>query len=448
MHCWQNKPGACRTLESSAANRPRRPLFCRFLAPARGTPDSYALKRYDSAAPWNNHAAANPAKNGIGGADFRYRRPKSDRLLGSILLAFLCLLLIQSASASCPLVPADFMLPPEARQQVDLERELAAHWQAGGEIVLICTPDGSPKVGRLARPPSGAAEEEARRVEQFALARRVNMARKAEAHPLGLPMAAPQQALLERFALSDAGAIWLREIADDTLRLFNKGYLEYDKALWKRSVKLGRLPPLSKLLTGRLTETALFAGDAQVFKFSGYAGPGAMAHPGAIGLGDAGLSCQFPTSSELVDPLAIISHEFGHTRYGDPASAGTLIGEARTVELYENPVRIRNGYEPRSLYFERINKGVLEAKKGSLVERLLRLDREKGISIKDMSTVDRYHCDCPGPLPIIIDCEVRERTADSDLPSPAYDQDCKVNWKPDVPRMPIFQKLAPLKPKK
>ena len=81
MQCWQNMPGACRTLESSAANRPRRPLFCRFLAPARGTPDSYALKRYDSAAPWNNHAAANPAKNGIVRADFRYRRPKSDRLL-------------------------------------------------------------------------------------------------------------------------------------------------------------------------------------------------------------------------------------------------------------------------------------------------------------------------------------------------------------------------------
>jgi len=58
--------GACRTLESSAANRPQRPLFHRLLAP------------------WNNHAAANPAKNGLAGADFRYRRPKSDRLLAEI----------------------------------------------------------------------------------------------------------------------------------------------------------------------------------------------------------------------------------------------------------------------------------------------------------------------------------------------------------------------------
>ena len=143
-------------------------------------------------------------------------------------------------------------------------------------------------------------------MEHFALARKINLARKGEAHPLGLPLAAPQLALLERFAMSDAGAVWLREIADDTLRLFNQGYLEIDRTLWKRAVKSGRLPPLSKLLTGRLTDAALFAGDVQVFKFSGYSGPGAMAQPGAIGLGDAGLRCQFPSSDELVDPIAII----------------------------------------------------------------------------------------------------------------------------------------------
>jgi len=57
------------------------PFFYQLLAAARGTPDLYALKRYDSAAPWNNHAVANPAKNGLGGVDFRYRRTKSGRLL-------------------------------------------------------------------------------------------------------------------------------------------------------------------------------------------------------------------------------------------------------------------------------------------------------------------------------------------------------------------------------
>ncbi|MBK9326794.1 MAG: hypothetical protein IPN00_10860 [Hydrogenophilales bacterium] len=127
--------------------------------------------------------------------------------------------------------------------------------------------------------------EQARRGEHFALARKLNMAKKGEAHPLGLPLAKEQSALLQRFAMGDAGAVWLREVADDTLRLFNKGYLEYDRVLWSRSVRQGRLPALSLLITGKLTETALFAGDAQVFKFSGYTGS-AMAIS-AIGLGMA-----------------------------------------------------------------------------------------------------------------------------------------------------------------
>lgn len=334
--------------------------------------------------------------------------------------------------AACPPRPADVAPPPAQRQQVDLERELDAPWQAGGAIVLYCDVEGRPQAGRSSQPPRDAAEEQARRAEHWALARKLNMAKKGEAHPRGLPLAQPQMELLQRFALTDAGAVWLREVADDTLRLFNKGYLEIDRALWARSVKSGRMPALSRLLTGKLTDKALFAGDAQVFKFSGYAGPGAMAYPGAIGLGDGGLRCQFPSSNELVDPHAILSHEFGHTRYGDPASGGSLLGEARTVERYENPVRVRNGFEPRSVYFERVNQGALEAKKDSLFGRLLRLERQRGIAVKDQTKVDRYHCDCPGPLPIILDCEVRERPAGEDASVPAYEHDCKLNWKPDL----------------
>lgn len=352
-----------------------------------------------------------------------------------ILLLALLAQLAGNTWAACPPRPEGLALPPEERRPVDLERELAQPWQAGGGIALFCDAKGRPQAGRLPAPPRDAAEEQSRRAEHFALARKLNMAKKGEAHPRGLPLAKAQFELLERFALGDAGAVWLREVADDTLRLFNKGYLEYDRALWERAVLQGRLPPLSRLISGKLTESALFAGDARVFKFSGYAGPGAMAHPGAIGLGDAGLRCQFPASSELVDPHAILSHEFGHTRYGDPASGGTLLGEARTVERYENPVRVRNGFEPRALYFERVNKGALEAKKDSLIDRLLNLERQKGISVKDLSAVDRYHCDCPGPLPIILECEVRERPGAQDAASPGYEHDCKVNWKPE-PALP------------
>jgi|GEM_PF-1259198 len=363
----------------------------------------------------------------------------------AVLLACVGGLLGSPGHAACLPAPAGFAPPPEARLQVDLIHELAADWQAGGEIVVICAPDGTPRAGRLTAPPRDVAAEQARRAEQFALAQRINMARRGEAHPLGLPLAEPQLALLERFAMSDAGAVWLREVADDTLRLFNKGYLEYDRTMWRQAIRKGSPPRLSSLLTGRLTEAALFAGDANVFKFSGYAGPGAAAHPGAIGLGDRGLQCRFPSSNELVDPQAIISHEFGHTRYGDPASGGNLLGEARTVELYENPVRERNGYEPRALYFERINQGTPQAKQGSLLERLLRLEKEKGISVREMTPVDRYHCDCPGPLPIIIECEVRQRPAgvDTETALAQSDQDCKVHWKPESLSFPEFPVPAP-----
>jgi len=343
--------------------------------------------------------------------------------------------LAASACAACPAVPEGFVLPPERRSQVDLQHELAQPWQAGGEIVLICAPGGEvnaqPLAGRRTQPPANAEAESARRAEHFALVRRLNLSHKGEVNPRNLVLLPEQIELLERFALGDAGAVWLREVADDTLRLFNKGYLEYDRALWRRAVKSGRIPKLSQLLTGRLSEAGQFAEDAQVFKFGAYAGPGAMAQPGGIGLGDAGLRCHFPSSDELVDPHAILSHEFGHTRYGDPDSSSTLLGEARTVELYENPVRKRNGYEPRALYFERTDQGRLEPGKGSLLDRLKILEREKGISITDQRTVDRYHCDCPGPLPVILSCEVRQRPGADGVIDPSFEHDCKLNWKPE-----------------
>lgn len=371
--------------------------------------------------------------------------------------------LAASTWAACPAVPENFSVPPEQRVPVDLQRELAQPWQAGGEIVLICGPgdeaNARPLAVRRTQPPANAEAEKARRAEHFALAQRINFAHKGEVNTRTLALLPQQIELLERFALGDAGAVWLREVADDTLRLFNKGYLEYDQALWKRALssapgsgkspgpppvgarsilgrpgdrlESGHIPKLSQLLTGRLSEAGQFAEDAQIFKFGAYAGPGAVAQPGGIGLGDAGLRCHFPSSDELVDPHAILSHEFGHTRYGDPDSSSSLLGEARTVERYENPVRLRNGYEPRALYFERTSQGRLEPGKGSLLDRLKILEREKGISVADQRTVERYHCDCPGPLPVILNCEVRQRPGADAVSEPAYEQNCKLNWKPD-----------------
>jgi len=359
----------------------------------------------------------------------------SMRSIASQFFSVLFSCLAGAAIAACPPPPADFTEPVAVHQPVDLMRELEAPWQAGGIIVLICTPEGTPKVGRLLKAPRNKAAEQARRSEQFAIARRINLASKGEAHPLGLPLAAPQLELLERFALSDAGAVWLRAITDDTLRLFNRGYLEYDPALWKRGIKQGRLPPLSELLTGRLTETAQFADDADIFKFSGYAGHGAMAHPGAVGLGDAGMRERFPASNEKVDPFAIISHELGHTRFGDPASAGSLQGEANTVARYENPVRIRNGYPPRALYFVGIYPSGEAPLNRNYMERMLAVERVKGISVNELTAFDRYRI---GLMPIMLDCAVGARPA-PEFRRSDFNSECKLNWKTDATLFPSWQ---------
>ena len=54
-------------------------------------------------------------------------------------------------------------MPPTQHHQVDLVWELAQPWQAGGEIVVVCRPDGWPQAGRRGKPPRDQKEEMARR---------------------------------------------------------------------------------------------------------------------------------------------------------------------------------------------------------------------------------------------------------------------------------------------
>lgn len=186
--------------------------------------------------------------------------------------------------------------------------------------------------GRLAAPPRNDEEETARRRQAWELVRLFNLARKAgEVKPQSLPVTKAQEALLERFALTDYGAVWMREVVDDTLRAFNRGELAASRQVWDEARRTGRMPPFLALVSGRLSERGQFNQDEPLFKFYAYPGEGAAAEPGLIGLGNAGFRCEFPASSQMVDPHAILSHEFGHTRYGDTTSAGTLEGEPRTV---------------------------------------------------------------------------------------------------------------------
>ena len=137
-----------------------------------------------------------------------------------------------------------------------------------------------------------------------------------------------------------------------------------------------------------------------------------------------------------MDPRAILSHEFGHTRYGDPASSGSLLGEATTVARYENPVRERDGYEPRTVYYLRTNKGDLKEKQPGLLSRLIHLQTVEGISVDDRRSIEQVHCECPIPVPVMLDCEDRPRSGTDDTLleslAPASDMRCKAHLKHDV----------------
>lgn len=343
------------------------------------------------------------------------------------LLGCLCVVTMAARAACTPL--GGFSPPPALRQPVDLIAELERPWQAGGEIAVSCTPDGWPLAGRLQRPPRDHKEEMARRRANWELVRLVNLCRKpGVVKPRSLPVTPAQEAMLERFAMSDAGAVWMRMVADDSLRHFNRGDLELRRPVWERALRTRRMPKITDLLTGALSEAGLFSQQEPLFCIYAYAGEGAMAEPGLIGLGDAGFRCEFPASSELVDPLAILSHEFGHTRYGDPASAGSLEGEARTVANYENPVRLRNGFEPRTVYYLRAPEGGGAVQREGLLSRLIGWQTVEGITVEDRRAIEQTHCECPAPLPIAVDCVIRAGAPGAESHSSVFGQDCKVRW--------------------
>lgn len=294
--------------------------------------------------------------------------------------------------------------PAETRRPVDLELELQAPWQAGGEIVAFAAADGTPSAGRRPTPPVDAAGEQARRAEHFALARKLNLVTQPRIVPLALPLTETQVALLERFALTDAGAVWFREMADDTLRLFNQGFLEYDANLWRVHLQGEARLPLSALITGRLSEAGLFSQDVALFRIFAFDGMGSQAAAASVRMGRQGFRCQFQMSGEAVDPYAILSHEFGHSRYGDPRSAGHPLGEARTVARYENPVRLGNGYPPRQVYYLRIEPGRLPVTRDPLFSRLLAWRQHQDMKLADLHPVEGFYCECPDTPGVLHAC--------------------------------------------
>jgi len=246
---------------------------------------------------------------------------------------------------------------------VDLNCELARLFQAGGKIVLTKGINNQILAYRAHTPPANRSEEMENRIENWRIFRLLNIAREDSlesseptnpsdpansANSIDFEISDDQVTLLERFALTDYGAVFIREVVTDMLVHFNKGYFEMSSSIDLYNIDL-KFVKLSQLLTGKLSEEGEWD-ITYLFTVNSCAGYGAKAQPGFITLGYKGFRKTFPLSQELVDPLAIIAHEFGHTKYGDPKSGGHEAGEAATVRNYENFVRILNRYPPRREY--------------------------------------------------------------------------------------------------
>ncbi len=83
---------------------------------------------------------------------------------------------------------------------------------------------------------------------------------------------------------------------------------------------------------------------------------------------------QYPGSGEQIFYMAVVHHEFGHSRYGDTGVNHTGVqikpnGDATelfAVDAYENPVRLMYGYAPRYTYYNgTVLQGCSQYKTGS-----------------------------------------------------------------------------------
>lgn len=201
---------------------------------------------------------------------------------------------------------------------------------ASGEVVL----DDAPS--------EDAAREAARRAAAFAAIRKVCVERGGAVH-----VSDGTLDLLGRFFQLDAGAWFARRILAEVTEFTRAGHL----ALREGACDAGGRHPLHEVLTGDLTFEGYFREGPPLFEIQEHEGYGGFAQPGFVSLGAAGFPATFSGSGQRIDPLAIVAHELGHTRYGDRTSGGTLEGERRTVAGFENPVRILDGFPPRRTYY-------------------------------------------------------------------------------------------------
>lgn len=196
---------------------------------------------------------------------------------------------------------------------------------------------------RAVKLPENKTEEMRNRENNFRLIEKINFSNELR---LELKKNSNLKKLFQEFHQSDVGAYWFSLLAKDNIKKLNNGYFEIAKDL-----NPFKIYEVFEILTGQLNWPAFDAKAELVFRFDIFYGYGAFGSKSHITIGNLGFRKLFPGNCQKVDPIAILSHEFGHTRFSSITESHTLQGEREVVRLYENPVRRMNGHDDRVSYY-------------------------------------------------------------------------------------------------
>lgn len=153
------------------------------------------------------------------------------------------------------------------------------------------------------------------------------------------PVSKKLKTFLYRFAMSSSGALWVQKVVNLDLYLIQKQYYK----VWFRNNKLFIKPTEDFLFDLAYSKFYIAETDSNTYASGSF-----------IAINKKFLSAKvFSKSQQKIDHIAVLSHEFGHTKFGDPETRSNIYSEADTVIRYENPVRILNHFLPRKTYFDK-----------------------------------------------------------------------------------------------
>lgn len=146
---------------------------------------------------------------------------------------------------------------------------------------------------------------------------------------------------LEKYAMTGYGALMIHKVIQEYELLVKRGAIDEKTNLVNRKVLTKRQYEIFRVL---IKDTHPNGKKAQA---------GGAANR-------INLPTNFPSSptyrygGQKIDPLAVLHHEFEHTRFGTDSGhdAGNIKEELVAVERLENPVRALSGLEPRYTYVQ------------------------------------------------------------------------------------------------